>query len=102
MLNTDGQGGNAMGHSAQLAFEISRTYRVIGEMKAARASMFCLVALLNTMMWGLMLYFGSRAVEMPIGPVWLGVVLLGIFGLLLLAVGMVALSSDADGIDSLN
>jgi hypothetical protein len=71
-------------------------------MKAARALILCLVALLNTAMWGLILHFGSRALGVPIRPVWLGVALLGIFALLLLTVGMVALSSDADKGDGFN
>jgi hypothetical protein len=88
-----------MSHSAQLVLEISRTCRVMGEMKAARAAILCLVALLNTVMWGLILYFGSRALEMPIGLVWLSVAMLGIFALLLLVLGMAALSSDANSND---
>lgn len=91
-----------MSHSAQLALEISRTYRVMGEMKAARALILCLVALLNTVIWGLILHFGTRALGMPIGPVGLGLALLVIFALLLLAAGMVALSADADKDDGFN
>jgi hypothetical protein len=85
-----------MSHSAQLALEISRTYRVMGELKAARALILCLVALLNTVMWGLILHFGSRALGVPIGRAGLGVVMLGIFALLLLVLCMTSLSSDAD------
>jgi hypothetical protein len=91
-----------MSHSAQLGLEISRTYRVMGEMKAARALILCLVALLNTAMWGLILHLGSRELVAPIGPVELSVVMLGIFTLLLLILAMTALSSDADRDDTLN
>lgn len=88
-----------MNRSAQLALEISRPHRVMGEMNLHRALVLSLVALSNTAMWGLIIHFGSRLLGIPIRPVWLGVALLGIFGLLLLTIGMVALASDVDKAD---
>ena len=83
-----------MSYAIHVASEISRTAISIRPMTAMRAVLLCLTALFTTAIWGVILYFGTRALGFPIGAGWLAVVLAVIFLLLLLVLGMAAAASD--------
>jgi hypothetical protein len=66
----------------------------INYMKFARAGMLLLVALLVTVIWAAILYFGSRLIGLPLeGPV-LFEVLTGVFVIAMLGLGIASSSSD--------
>ena len=83
-----------MSYAIHVASEISRTDINVRPMTTMRAVLLCLTALFTTAIWGAILYFGTRALGIPIGAGWLAVALAVIFLLLLLLLSMAATASD--------
>jgi hypothetical protein len=88
----------AMNRAVQLALEMGRTYPSIRVMNISRALLLCLIALFTTAVWAAILYFGARALGIPIGG-WLAAMLVFIFFLLLLGLSLGAAASNANGND---
>ncbi len=83
-----------MSYVIYLASDLGRTDISIRPMTAMRAMLLCLTALFATGVWGAILYFGTRALGIPIGAGWLAVALAVIFLLLLLVLSMAVVASD--------
>jgi hypothetical protein len=71
-----------------------RRQGAIGRPSGRRIAMICLVALLATGVWWVILHFGGRAVGYPIGDTLLFTVLAGIFLLLVLGLSMAAMATS--------
>lgn len=91
----DVMGKDAMSQSIPLlSLAIGRNDSGARLMIAMRAILICLIALFTTAVWGVILHFGTRAVGVPIGGVWLATALVVIFVLVLLMLGMAVMASD--------
>ena len=83
-----------MSHIIYPASELSRTGISIRPMTAMRATILVLIALFTTAFWGAVLYFGTRALDIPLGGGWLAVALAVIFFLVLLILSMTVVGAD--------
>ena len=83
-----------MSRAVQLSLVMSRTDPSIDRMTAVRAIAICMIALFTTAVWGVIIHFGTLALDLQIGTVWLAVVLAIIFFLLLLGLSMIVVASD--------
>jgi uncharacterized membrane protein len=91
-----------LNRSVQLVLEMRPASYSIRQMKVSRAFLLCLVALFITAIWGAILHFGTDMLGMPIGDGWLAVSMIVIFVLLVLALTMGAVASDASNDDELD
>lgn len=88
--------GIALSRAVQLTPEISRANSAAEKITVSLSFIRCLIALLTTAIWGAILYFGTRAIGIPIGIGWLTAVLGAIFLLLLVALSLAVLAADTD------